>query len=106
MFRDFVSEGHWQIGKRKEEVRWGHCKQRKGKGQGNAMDVDDGVEEKGRGEEKIQAERGGFYGRDCVLSWHVPFRMVVYQLPEGKSLACLSNRVQHRKKSVSRVPAT
>ena len=65
------------------------------------MDVGDGVEEKGRREEKIQAERGGFYGRDCVLSWHVPFRMVVYQLPEGKSLACLYNRVQHSIKSVS-----
>ena len=96
-----MSGGHWQIGKGNEEVRRGHCKQRKGKGQGNVMDVGDGLEEKERREEQIRAERGGFYGRDCVLSWHVPFRMVVYQLPEGKSLACLFNRVQHSIKSVS-----
>ena len=63
--------------KGKEEVRQGHCKERKGKGQGNAMDVDEGVEEKRRREEEIWAGRGGFYGQGCELSWHVPSRMVI-----------------------------
>ena len=64
--------GPGQIRKIKEEARRGHCKERKGKGQGNAIDVDEGMREKRRREEEIRAERGGFYGRDRKLSWHVP----------------------------------
>ena len=73
----------------KEEVRRGHCKERKGKGQGNAMDVDEGVEEKRRREKEIRAVRGGFYGRDCELSWHVPSRMVINYHKEKAWHVCL-----------------
>ena len=41
------------------------------------MDVDEGVEEKRRRDQEIRAEMGGFYGRDCELSWYAGSRMVI-----------------------------
>ena len=51
MFRDFVSEGHWQIGERKEEVRRGGIAS-KGWGKGKETRWMWVMEWRRRGEEK------------------------------------------------------
>ena len=60
-------KGGWQgkgkQGRERNKAGQGHCKDREGKRQGNAVDVDGGVEEKRRREDEETRSRGvGFMG--------------------------------------------